>query len=341
MRPTPVVSVVTPAYNGAEFLDECIQSVLKQSYQDWEYVIYNNRSTDDTARIAEGYAARDPRIRVVHAPDFASLWGNHNRALKAIAPESRYCKIVHADDLLYPECLERMVAIADAHPSVGIVSSYRLVGKSVEHGGLLSLGEAVMPGRDAARRILLHATPPWPDLGWVTGSPTSLLVRTDFLRARPDFYDETLWHSDPDAALRVLMHSDLGFVHQVLTYTRLHAKSMTPVSYRVNTFLAEQGRLLARYGPTALTADEHRTKMRQWMRQYAWLIVKQTAKLSHYRHQGFRGFHERNIAAALSEAGGDRMLRATLLLCQGVLRIPPPWGSGASAGPASPASQAE
>lgn len=331
MRPTPVVSVVTPAYNGAEFLDECIQSVLKQSYQDWEYVILDNRSTDDTARIAEGYAARDPRIRVVRAADFASLWGNHNRALKAIAPGSRYCKILHADDLLYPECLERMVAVADAHPSVGIVSSYRLVGKSVEHDGLLSLGEDVMAGREAVRRILLHATPPWPDLGWVTGSPTSLLVRTDFLRGRPDFYDETLWHADPDAALRVLTHSDLGFVHQILTYTRLHAKSMTPVSYRVNTFLAEQGRLLARHGPTALAAGEYRANMRRWMRQYAWLIVKQTAKLSHYRHQGFREFHERNVAAALAEAGDDRELRATLLLCQAVLRIPPRFRAGASA----------
>ncbi|NIV53907.1 MAG: glycosyltransferase, partial [Gammaproteobacteria bacterium] len=60
----PFVSVVTPVYNGAKFLPECIESVLAQSYTNWEYIVVNNKSTDDTLAIAEDYARRDPRVRV-------------------------------------------------------------------------------------------------------------------------------------------------------------------------------------------------------------------------------------------------------------------------------------
>ena len=58
----PLVSVVTPVYNGQRFLHECIESVLSQTYRNWEYVIVDNVSDDDTVRIAEEFAGR-PRPR--------------------------------------------------------------------------------------------------------------------------------------------------------------------------------------------------------------------------------------------------------------------------------------
>jgi glycosyltransferase involved in cell wall biosynthesis len=146
------VSVVTPVYNGAMYLEECIRSVLRQTYRDWEYVIVDNQSTDGTAAIAERYAVIDRRIRVLRPPEFISVYGNHNRALRAINPHSRYAKFVHADDWLYPECLERMVALAERHSSVGVVSTFRLEGSVVEHSGLLPYDEEVMPGNEVSRR---------------------------------------------------------------------------------------------------------------------------------------------------------------------------------------------
>ena len=61
----PLLSIVTPLYNEAEHLPQCIESVLAQTYQNWDYTIVNNRSTDASGEIARRYAAKDPRIRVL------------------------------------------------------------------------------------------------------------------------------------------------------------------------------------------------------------------------------------------------------------------------------------
>jgi glycosyltransferase involved in cell wall biosynthesis len=67
-----LVSVVTPVYNTGEYLEAAILSVLAQSYRNFEYIICNNHSTDETAEIAARFAASDPRIRVVSPPAFLS-----------------------------------------------------------------------------------------------------------------------------------------------------------------------------------------------------------------------------------------------------------------------------
>src|SRR5260370_37263796 len=101
----PLVSVITPVYNGEEFLAECIESVLAQTYQNWDYTIVNNRSTDRTLQIAKSYAAKDSRIRVHNNRDFLTIIQNHNHAIRQISPDSKYCKVVLADHCLFPACL--------------------------------------------------------------------------------------------------------------------------------------------------------------------------------------------------------------------------------------------
>ena len=71
-RNEPLVSVVTPVYNGADFLEECIESVLKQTYGNFEYLIVNNCSKDRTLDIALSYAQKDSRIRVHDRPHAAA-----------------------------------------------------------------------------------------------------------------------------------------------------------------------------------------------------------------------------------------------------------------------------
>lgn len=337
MSEGPTVSVVTPVYNGEAYLHECIESVLRQTYTSWEYVILDNQSTDGTAAIAMRYAAQDSRIRVVRAGEFLSIYGNHNRALRSIDPRSRYCKVVHADDWLYPECLERMVAVAESCRSVGIVGAFRLVDTRVEHDGLLPPTQKVVLGREVVRRALLNELgPPW--VAWVTGSPTSLLVRADLFRGRADFYDESFWHGDTDAAFRALMQTDFGFVHQVLTYTRVHPGALASFSERVTSFLAQEGRLLMRYGPQVLTEPEYRSRMRQWFMQYARFLARERLRRSRAEDHVFHDFHRREIGFMKQEASRDLETRGWLLVCERLVKGPGRSrapGEGVD-GPASP-----
>ena len=151
--PTPLVSVVTPVHNGAEYLRECIESVLAQTYPNWDYTIVDNSSTDNTAEIAAEFAKRDGRIRHVRFDDLVGAIENHNRAFAAIAPGSEFCKVVQADDWMYPECLERMVDAAQSAENVGIVSAYRLWETDVDLVGL-PYWRSVVGGREILAQSL-------------------------------------------------------------------------------------------------------------------------------------------------------------------------------------------
>src|ERR1051326_1696530 len=141
----PFVSVVTPVYNGAAYLAESIDSVLGQSYGNFEYLIVNNCSTDATLEIAQRYAEKDTRIRVCDNDDFLPVMVNHNHAVNQMSPQSKYCKLLSADDWLLPDCLARMVALAEAHPNVGIVGCYSHEGKRILYQGL-AYAEQVVEG---------------------------------------------------------------------------------------------------------------------------------------------------------------------------------------------------
>lgn len=215
----PLVSVVTPVYNGEDFLDECIQSVLGQTYGNFEYVIVNNCSTDSSLDIARGYAAKDRRVRVHDNTEFLSALQNFNNAMRQISPTGKYCKVVHADDWIYPDCLEKMVALAEANPLVGIVGSYRLVGAKVESDGL-PYQKTVYSGHEIARMNLT-------DGPYTFGSPSALLIRSDLIRAREKFYNEAHTGADTEACLQLLNESDFGFVHQALSFCRVHDRAIT------------------------------------------------------------------------------------------------------------------
>ena len=80
LREEPLVSVLTPVYNGEAYLTECIESVLSQTYQNFEYLIVNNNSTDGTLQIAQHYASLDKRIRIHSNDELLDVISNHNRA---------------------------------------------------------------------------------------------------------------------------------------------------------------------------------------------------------------------------------------------------------------------
>ncbi len=256
----PFVSVVTPVRNGEQYLRECIDSVLAQTYQNWEYVIVNNCSTDRTLEIAQSYADRDKRVSVhvnEHALDLLENW---NHALRQISPESKYCKVLHADDLLLPTCIEQMVEVGEANPSVGIIGAYRIDEDYVNLDSM-PYKSTVVSGREICRRRLLGG----PDM---FGSPTSLMIRADLIRGRRQFYNEQNLHADSEVCFDLLRNVDFGFVHQVLTYTRRHNDSVSSFSRRLNTQKASHFLHLIRYGPYFLNEEEYARQYKRARRVY-------------------------------------------------------------------------
>ncbi|MBK9132729.1 MAG: glycosyltransferase [Gammaproteobacteria bacterium] len=280
-----LVSIVTPVYNGEAYLAQCIESVLGQTYHNWEYIIVNNCSTDGTPAIVERYARRDSRIKVHGTDSLLSAVENHNFAVARMDPASVYCKILHADDWLFPECLERMVGVAVSNASVGIVGSYNLVGKTVRCDGL-PYPDAVIPGREAGRLALLGKAYPF-------YSPSSTMIRSDLVRARASFYDPTKMHADVELMYELLQEQDFGFVHQVLTYVREHAASETSRSAQpLNRILWSNFDLLVRYGPIFLEAGEFKARTRAYERNYYKFLARGLWEL---RDREFWRYHARGL----------------------------------------------
>ncbi len=285
---TPLVSVVTPTYNGEKYLRECIESVLSQTYSNWEYIIVNNCSKDRTLEIVQAYAARDPRIRVYDNEQFLSALQNHNHALGLIADHSRYCKILQADDWLYPECIERMVALAEAHPSVGVVGSYRLMGDRVDCDGL-AVSDTVFPGHEICRMTLMKRI-------YVFGSPSTTLIRSDVVRARERFYSERSLHADVEVCYEILKDHDFGFVHQVLSFTRLHEESRSArIAQRYRTNIIENLGMLMHYGPGFLSQSQYRA-LEQSMKAKYYRFLAASVIRGRARHFGR---HHQEIAQAI------------------------------------------
>jgi len=248
----PLVSVVTPFYNTAEYLRECIESVLDQSYTNFEYVLVDNQSTDGSDVIAAEYARKDPRIRLLRTERFFTQIQNYNFTLSQIAAESRYCKMVQADDWIFDRCLEDMVAAAELHPSAAVVSSHNLAETQVWGSGLpASRVPSFFTGRDIARKHLLSPI-------FLFGSPTTVMYRADLVRQRnPSFMEEGRHHPDTEVIFDLLREHDFVFVHQVLSYIRQQEGSITDLARTHNLERLEFIIMLKRFGRFFLDAEEY------------------------------------------------------------------------------------
>lgn len=120
-RNSPRVTVLTAVYNGERYLDTAIASIIDQKYPDFEYIIIDDASTDGTAAILAQWAARDPRIRLLHNERNLNISGALNRGLSVARGE--YVANLDDDDIAYPTRLAEQVAFLDANPTVGLVGS--------------------------------------------------------------------------------------------------------------------------------------------------------------------------------------------------------------------------
>ena len=280
----PRVSIVTPVYNGEAYLRECIESVLQQTYSNWEYIIVDNASTDGSLQIAREYGARDSRIRIHVNDHVLPVIQNHNFALGQISSESQYVKVVFGDDWIYPECVEQMVALAEANPSVGLVSAYCLEGNHVICTGL-PYTSRVVSGREICRRHLTERL-------YLFGSANTVLYRADLVRRYGTFYNDGNIHADTEVCFRLLRDFDFGFVHQILTYTRVRQGSLTEASTSLSTDYAGRLSILVTYGGDCLTVEERDRRVTQQLADYYRFLGR---SVIHGRDRAFWDYHRTKL----------------------------------------------
>jgi glycosyltransferase involved in cell wall biosynthesis len=215
---SPKVSIVIPAYNNVQYIEETLESVLNQTFEDYEVVIADHSSIDGTAEVIARYADH-PKVRVLSpTPTGGGAQANWNRVSQAATGE--YLKLVCGDDLIVPDALALQVAALEANPGAVIVSSRRdLVdanGRLFMKGRGLQGVDGRVSGRQAIRATVRAGSN-------IFGEPACSLFRRDLL-AQEGWWDNSHPYLIDEATLvRICRHGDFVALRETLASFRISA----------------------------------------------------------------------------------------------------------------------
>jgi glycosyltransferase involved in cell wall biosynthesis len=223
MPPQPTISVALPVYNGANFLREVVESVLAQDFGDFELVVSDNASTDDTPTILADYARRDGRVRVSRSDTLLPQADNVNRAVSLC--DTEWVKLFCHDDLMAPNCL-RVIAETLREP---LPDHLGLVGNGEQWlfaNGFIHPAQETFPnqflafsGRDLLLQVIRGTAPvPLPSL-------TTATVRKAAWEGSGKF-DSRFVHFDVYLWARLLVGWDYRHIAQPLTINRIHGRQV-------------------------------------------------------------------------------------------------------------------
>ena len=243
MSAAPAVSVVIPAYNAGRWLAETIGSVLGQSLGDFELLVVDDASTDDTAAVAVGIA--DSRLRLIRQPQNMGVAAARNAGIEAARGE--FIAFLDADDIALPQRLEKQVAFLRAHPEVAILG-----------GWMQTFGQredvwTAHAHHDDIKAELLY------DVGIM--QPTAMCRRDALLRHKFRYDVEYRVAQDYELWTRCADQLRLGNLQEVVTHYRVHGENATLVKQERLAAASRKIRLrqLAKLGiePNAAEADFH------------------------------------------------------------------------------------
>ncbi|HLA63283.1 MAG TPA: glycosyltransferase [Rhodothermales bacterium] len=228
----PLVTIGLPVYNGARYLRAALDEVLAQTFGDWELILSDNASTDDTEAIARDYAARDARIRYVRNATNVGALANANQTIRLA--RGRYFALAAYDDRHAPDFLARLVPLLEADP--GVVLAYSRCERIDEEGNRFAYDEArggwVAPGggiydgdRDLERPLPADAVARYRAvLGSMSvDAAVHGLMRTDVLRDRIGGHG--IYGSDRLVVAHAALLGRFVYVDEPLFEFRIHAAS--------------------------------------------------------------------------------------------------------------------
>lgn len=213
MPKNPKVSILVPTYNYAHYLDEAIKSALNQSYTDFELIIVDDNSTDNTDDVVLKYLT-DARITYYKNPVNIGLSNNFNKCLDLAKGE--YIKYLLADDRLHPQLLEKFVTIMDRDPSIALITS-----NSEMFGTNSKVRVQPFKHLQSGKKIINESLKE-NNGNWI-GEPTVIMFRKTALKAH-HFDNNYTCLVDWDLWLKLLTEGDCYIVPETLSYFRSHDK---------------------------------------------------------------------------------------------------------------------
>ena len=212
------VSVCIPTFDSEAYVSSCIESVLAQKGVEFEVIVFDNASQDDTWKIVQRFS--DPRLRAFRADRNCGMTANFNRLL--LEAKGEYIKLLCSDDLLEPSALELQTRFLDEHPDLAMATcATRLIDSSNEVLGTVRwFSQPVTIEALNLKTVFLI-------YGNIIGEPSAVLFRREaWLRAGP-FRDGLVTLIDVDMWFRLSREGGVGYLPLPLCRIRRHALSMT------------------------------------------------------------------------------------------------------------------
>jgi glycosyltransferase involved in cell wall biosynthesis len=235
------IDVIVPCYNYGRFLEQCVNSVLRQEGVDVRALIIDDASPDNTAEVAAALAWQDPRVTVIRHTTNKGHISTYNEGIEWASAD--YMLLLSADDYLLPGALARATNLMDAHPEVGF--SFGNVIELSDNGNETLTKSVIKPTNDSDKRILEGL-----ELIELTGAEgnqvttCSAVVRTE-LQKRLGGYRQELPHAgDVEIWLRFAAHASVGFIFALQGVYRRHSASMSAAYY----FVSDGGHIYRKYG---------------------------------------------------------------------------------------------
>ncbi len=215
----PKISVCLPCYNRQDYIGESIESVLNQTFSDFELIITDNCSTDGTVEIIQKYASKDSRIHFYVNDSNLGLIGNLNRGI--LLGRGEYIKPIFSDDMLPPRCLEVFADVLDKNPSVSLATSFmKTFGKSESvRDEKFFPGTGLLNGKKSQKSLFFDGN--WP------GSPSSVMFRRKDLYIGLFNQALTACSEDLEMWAKLLGLGDAYVVPEILSCVRIHDKQWT------------------------------------------------------------------------------------------------------------------
>ena len=315
MTQSPCVAVITPVFQGEDYLTAALESVQAQTYENLVHVVLDNASTDATAQILQRFQGRRVPLQVHRNPQTLPQVENWNAAFALAPKEACYVRLLCHDDTLFPNAIARLVEASTAAPDIGMISSNHFcLGRDNDFGWPKE--RLVLDGKQAARLSLT---------GQSFLMAPHIMLHRDAIAMRAPLFDGRFSGWDLDACLDLLTKGcKFAFVQDSLCMTRVHADSVSStVLEREHMDLFQKYMQLELYGPRVFTPEEHARLMQRYRRYYL-------RKLARWSMQGQDGMgiaakHRENLAQLGFKPGPIDMLDSLLDWPLGKLGLRPLW----------------